>query len=114
MTVKRQKKRPPQQHWVITGYESTRKIYERKVKAGIFNEKQTERLLMALSAKDLTFDEILGACAKKKTKISNGLLTVHRETARYLFWCGQNRYFTAEIAEHKGKPWPPNWLSSLG
>ena len=106
MTVNRQKKKAPQQHWVITGYESTRKIYERKVKAGLFNEKQIERLLMALSAKGLTFDEILGACAKKKTKMSNGLLAVHRESSCYLFWCGQNRYFTAEIAEHKGKPRP--------
>jgi hypothetical protein len=58
---------------------------------------------MALS---VTFDEILGAYARKKTKVSNELLAVHRETTRYLFWCGQGRYFTAEIAEHKGKPWP--------
>jgi hypothetical protein len=108
MTTKRQaKKRPPQLHLVIKGYESTKKIYERKVKAGLFNEQQIERLLMALCAKDLTFDEILGACAKKKTKLSNDLLAVHRETSRYMFWCGQNRYFTAEIAEHKGKTWPP-------
>jgi hypothetical protein len=112
MRKKRQATRLPQQHWIITGYESTRKIYERKVKAGFFNEQQIQSLLMALCATDLTFDEILGAYAKRKTKLSNHLLEVHRETSRYMFWCGQNRYFTAEIAEHKGKPWPPKLPSS--
>jgi hypothetical protein len=108
MTAKRpSKKRLPQLHWVITGYESTNKIYERTVKAGLFNEEQIKNLLMALCATDLTFDEILGAYAKKKTKLSNNLLAVNRESSRYMFWCGQNRYFAAEIAEHKGKPWPP-------
>lgn len=107
MKTKRQRKRAPQLHWLITGYESTKKIYEQRVEAGLFSEQQIKALLMALAATDLTFDEILGAYAKKKTKLSNNLLVVNRETTRYMFWCGQNRYFTAEIAEHKGKPWPP-------
>jgi hypothetical protein len=107
MKMKAARKRAPQQHWIIRGYESTKKIYERQVKEGVFSERQIEALLMALAAKDLSDDEILGAYAKKHTSISNDLLAVHRETTRYMFWCGQNRYFTAEIAEHKGKPWPP-------
>lgn len=95
MKTKRQRKGLPQQHWVITGYESTKKIYEQRVEAGLFNEGQIEALLMALAATDLNFGEILGAYARKRTKLSNNLLTVHRETTRYMFWCGQNRYFAA-------------------
>ncbi len=94
-------KRQPTSHWIIRGYESAEKIYERKVKAGVFSERRIEILLMALSAKQLTFDEIVGACAKKKTKLRNELLTVQRETTRYMLWCGKGRYFTAEIAQQK-------------
>lgn len=102
-------KRCPRQHWLIRGYDSSKTIYEKQVEEGLFSEQQIQLLLMTLAASELNFDEILGACAKKKTKLHNGLLVVHRETTRYLFWCGNSRYFTAEIAEHKGKPWTPEW-----
>ena len=72
-----------------------------------------ESLLMALSARYLTFDEVLGAYAKKKTKDRNNLLAVHRETRRYMCWCGQNPYSTAEIAEDRVRKSPPTLPESL-
>jgi hypothetical protein len=67
-------------------------------------------LLKALAATALTYDEILGAYAKDRTRIHNELLAMHRDSTRYLFWCGQSRYFTAEIAEHPKGPYVPNVL----
>lgn len=99
-------KKKLQLHWLIRGYESTRTIFERKVKYGIFNERQTKTLLMVLAGTDLTFEEILGACARKTSKIHNDLLVVQHQASAsasvYMFTCGcGNRYFTAEIVERE-------------
>lgn len=93
-----------QLHWLIRGYESTKKIFERKVKYGVFSEQQIQTLLMVLAGTDLNFDEILGACARKGTKIHTDLLKVEHEASQsvYIYTCGRgNRYFIAEIAERK-------------
>jgi hypothetical protein len=58
-------------HWLIQGYDSQAKIYERRVNIGQLTDKQVAALLMTLVAKaGLTFDEIVGAYAKKRTKIA--------------------------------------------
>jgi hypothetical protein len=101
MKDKEKKRRSQPIHWLIRGYEGTDKIYERKVGAGVFGGRQIEMLLMALAAKHLTFDEILGACAKKNTKLHNKLLAVHRESSFHMLSCGQDQFFTAEIAERQ-------------
>ena len=86
----------PKTHWLIQGYDSQTKFYERRVNVGQLTDKQVEAMLMALAAKaGLTFDEIVGAYAKKRTKIANGLLVVSREGANQRFVCGENPFFTA-------------------
>jgi hypothetical protein len=55
-------------------------------------------LLKALAAKaGLGFDEIVGAYAKRRTKIANNLLEVQREGPHAIFMCGSNPHFIASI-----------------
>jgi hypothetical protein len=88
----RQKK--PDSYWLIEGFDSTRKIYERRVDIGQLTTDQVKDLLRALTAKaGLTFDEMVGAYAKRKTQIATDHLEVHREGPYPVFWCGSNPHF---------------------
>ena len=81
-------------YWLIEGFDSTTKIYERKVNIGQLTADQAKSLLRVLTAKaGLTFDEIVGAYAKRKTRIANDHLHVHHERPYPVFWCGDNPHF---------------------
>ena len=85
-------------YWHIEGYNSPNKTYDRKVKAVYFSEKQIQVLRMALTAKaGLNFDEIVGAYAKKGTKIANNLLSIQKDGPYPIYSCGDNPYFTARV-----------------
>lgn len=85
-------------YWHIEGYEGTSKIFETEVKCGCFSDKQIQNLLMALTAKaGLNLDEIVGAYAKKRTKISNDLLLIQKEGPHPIYTCGINPYFIAQV-----------------
>ncbi len=87
-----------ERHWHIEGYDSLTKIYDRKVKVGSFSEKQIQDLLKALSAKaSLSFDEIVGAYAKKRTKIANELLSIRKDGPCPVYTCGDNPHFIARV-----------------
>lgn len=61
--------------WKIEGYNSLSKIYEKELKSGCLSEKQIQAVLQSLVAKAaLDFDEIVGAYAKRGTRIANDLL----------------------------------------
>jgi len=85
-------------YWYIEGYDSTTKIFEKKVNVGCFSENQIKSLLMALAAKaGLNFNEIVGAYAKKNTKISNDLLSIQKDSPYPAYTCGDNPYFHARV-----------------
>jgi len=87
-----------QRYWHIEGYDSTTKIYDRKFKVGFFSENQIQNLLKALAAKaSLSFDEIVGAYAKKKTKISNNLLSIQKDGPYPVYMCDNHPCFTARV-----------------
>jgi len=84
--------------WKIQGYDGQTKIYDIEVKEGLFTENKIQELLKILVAKtSLEFDEIVGAYARKRSKISNDLLLVKRDGSKPIFNCGENPYFTARI-----------------
>ena len=65
---------------------------------GCFTENQIKALLMALAAKaGLNFEEIVGAYAKKKTKISNDLLSIQKDGLYPTYMCGSNPHFIASV-----------------
>lgn len=87
-------------YWLIEGYDSMEKIYEKKIKAGIFSEKQLEDLIKALVATaGLNFDEIVGAYAKKNSRVRNELLSVQKSSKPYTITCGSNPHFIARIVD---------------
>jgi len=90
--------------WHIQGYDSLTKIYDQKVKAGYFSQYKIQDLIKALAATagQLTFDKILGAYAKRKTKVANDLLQVDKEGPYPEFRCGINPHFIARIVDEKG------------
>jgi hypothetical protein len=83
-------------YWLIEGYDSLTKIYERKEKVGLFSRNQIQALLKTLAAREgLTRDEIVEAYARKGTRIANRLLSVRKESR--CLSCGENPHFTARI-----------------
>jgi len=99
--MSREKENSP--YWLIEGFDSTHKIYERRVGAGQLTENQARALLRTLVAKaGLTFDEIVGAYAKKRTRIANVHLDVHRDGPYPVFWCGDNPHFVISARNADG------------
>jgi hypothetical protein len=91
-----------QSYWHIEGYDGLTKIYDRKVKSGYYGENQVQELVKALAAKaGLSFDEIVGAYARKRTKISNDLLSVRRDGPHLVFMCGENPHFIARFVKRQ-------------
>ncbi len=92
--------RKTQLFWQITGYDSTTEIFRETVPAGCFTEGQIQTLLKILAAKaGLSFQEIVGACARRKTRLANDLLEVRHHRPDPFYECGSNPYFTARIVE---------------
>jgi hypothetical protein len=91
-------------YWLIRGYDSSTMIYERKIDSGQMTVCQVKDLLKALAAKTgLGLDEIVGAYAKRRTKITNDLLLVQKEGPYPTFHCGSNPLFIAAIAKIEGE-----------
>jgi len=90
-------------YWRIEGFDSSTPIFETKVKVGYFSNQQIEVLLMALAAKaGLEYDEIVGAYARKGSKIANELLTVQRDGPWPVYSCGSNPHFVARVVSDDG------------
>ena len=84
--------------WRIQGYDSLKLIFEQRIPYGSVTERQMQELLKALAAKaGLDFEEIVGAYAKKRTKLANDLLEVHHDARHHTWMCGENPHFAARI-----------------
>ena len=89
-------------YWLIRGHDGFKTIFETKVSLGQFTADQIQDLLKALTAKmGLTCEEIVGAYAKRGTKVANDHLAVYGDFPTYM--CGSNPVFTASIVDESGK-----------
>jgi hypothetical protein len=71
-------------------------------------------LLKALVVKaGLSFDEIVGAYSKRGTKISNSLLSVHKDATHATLMCGSNPHFAAQIVDENGNRIAPHGRSPM-
>jgi hypothetical protein len=87
-------------YWVIEGFNSDREIYSTRVKSTLFLPRQIEALLMALTAKaGLTFDEMVGAYARKHTKLTSIHLAIQRDVPHRTLMCGSNPHFAARLVK---------------
>jgi hypothetical protein len=88
----------PKAYWKIEGFDGVTKIYDRKVALSQFSYDQVQALLKALVAKaGLSLDEVVGAYARRRSKIANDLLEVHRDGQHPVFLCGSNPHFVARV-----------------
>lgn len=86
--------------WHIVGTDGTEKIYERKIRSSQMTVNQAKAMLKALAAKaSLDYDEIVGAYARKRSKIDNELLLVQKDSSKNLYSCGENPYFYMTIVD---------------
>ena len=91
-------------YWLIKGHDGFKTIFEMKVGAGQITDDQIHLLLQALAAKaGLTFAQIVGAYAKRRTRISNNLLAVNKDFRHSTFMCGSCPTFTASVVDENGK-----------
>jgi hypothetical protein len=91
-------------YWRICGYDNSTLIFEKTVALGQFTEEQMKDLLRVLTAKaGLQYAEIVGAYAKRGTKIANHLLEVHKELAYPTLNCGVGPHFAAAVVDENGK-----------
>jgi hypothetical protein len=95
------KQREPKRCWRIRGYDSLTLIFDQSVPFGQMTEGNMKALLRALVAKDLLPHELMGAYAKRGTKIHIALLEIQKEKQlekrRTVYTCGNNPYYTADI-----------------
>jgi hypothetical protein len=90
--------------WLIRGFDGLTKIFETKVSVGQLTDDQMKQMLKALTAKaGLEYREIVGAYAKRGTKIANDLLMVQRDSTTATFWCGDSLHFSASVIDEDGK-----------
>jgi hypothetical protein len=85
--------------WRIQGYDSSTLIFEERFPVNQLSSAQVIELLRALASRHLTSSEIVGAYARRGTRIANDLLEVHKdrqdEKRREVFMCGSNPYYVA-------------------
>ena len=95
------KRREPKRCWRIRGYDSLNKIFDERVPIGQLTEGNMKELLRILVAKDLNTNELIGALAKRGTRISNSLLEVQGEnnlTKRCsVYTWGNNPFYSADV-----------------
>jgi hypothetical protein len=91
-------------YWRIDGFDSFAPIFKGQVEFGQFTERQIRGLLQMLTAKaGLSFDEIVGACARRKSKLANTLLDVQKDWRQATYRCGSNPYFAASVVDENGE-----------
>jgi mRNA-degrading endonuclease YafQ of YafQ-DinJ toxin-antitoxin module len=90
--------------WRIRGHDGFKDTFDKTVALGQFSDEQMKHLLRALTAKaGLSDHEIVGAYAKRKTKIANDLLEVHRDFRYPTYMCGHGPVFTASVVDEHRK-----------
>ena len=91
------KHKEPKWCWRIRGYDSTTETFDQSVPFGQMTKGNLKELLRALVAKDLSPGELIGAYAKRSTRISNGFLEIRKENQlekrRTIYTCGQNPHY---------------------
>ncbi len=87
-------------YWMISGWDSARKLSEFKLPYESMGERQVSNLLQTLTAKHaLTDDEVVGSCVKRRSDAYLGLLEVTAFCHPYSLSCGQNPSFTARVID---------------
>ena len=102
-------------YWQVEGFDSTRRIFQRRLDASHLGENQVGPMLKALAAKaGLDFDEIVSASVSRRAPFRTELLEVTREFPNLWFSCGANPFFTAVFVRQDSSLPPPKELRHCG
>jgi len=94
-------------NWRIRGHEGFETFFDKMIPVSSLTENQLKDLLRCLTAKaSLSFDEIVGAYVKRKTKLAHEFLDVQRAGPFQEFMCGTDPCFTAIIVDELGNRVP--------
>jgi hypothetical protein len=94
-------------NWRIRGHKGSETFFDKLIPVGCLTEDQLKDLLRCLTAKaGLSFDEIVGAYVKRKTKLAHEFLEVQRAGPFQEFMCGTDPSFTAIIVDEVGNRVP--------
>jgi hypothetical protein len=84
--------------WSITGWESLKEIYSRRIPYGSISETRLRALLAALAAKHgLTDDEIVDSYLNPKARGYRAHLEVQLDSSAYVVSCGDHPHFIARV-----------------
>jgi hypothetical protein len=97
--VRVKKPKEPKRCWRIRGYHSTTLIFDQSIPIGQITNGSVMELIRVLVAKNLSPRELMGAYARRGTKIHNGFLEIHKEIQeekrRMLYTCGNDPHYIA-------------------
>lgn len=89
----------PKRVWRVQGYDGSELIFEERFPISQMTTEQLIQLLRALASRHLSSHEIVGAYARRRTRIANDLLHVHKdeqhEKHRTVYMCGENPHYVA-------------------
>lgn len=89
----------PKRVWRIQGYDGSELIFEERFPISQMTTEQVIQLLRALASRHLSSTEIVGAYARRRTRLANDLLHVHKdwqdEKRRMVYMCGENPHYVA-------------------
>jgi hypothetical protein len=95
------KQKEPKRCWRIRGYDSLTPIFDESIPLGQITQDKVMELLRALVAKHLLPHDLIGAYARRGTKIHNKQLEIQKENLpekrRTLYTRGDNPYYTADV-----------------
>jgi hypothetical protein len=90
-------------YWRIKGYNSLDPIFDKTIPVGCITTSQLMELLKCLAAKEgLSYNEIIGGYVKRKTRLANIHLDVHKETTYPAYMCGTDPHFIAFVVDERG------------
>jgi hypothetical protein len=90
-------------YWRINGQKKFDTIFDEMIPEGCITERQLKELLKCLSAKaGLTYEEIIGAYVKRKTKRAHMILEVQGNGLGY--FCGNDPAFVATLVDEERNP----------
>lgn len=97
-------------YWRIRGHKQFDTFFDEMIPVGCLTEGQLKELLKCLAAKGgLSYQEIIGAYVKRKTKRAHELLHIQKNGPYPEYYCGDDPSFTAIVVSDKGEriKYPP-------
>jgi hypothetical protein len=90
-------------YWRIRGYKRFDTIVDLTIPCGSLTESNLKEMLKCFAAKEaLSYEEIVGAYVKRKTKLAHEILHVQKNGPYPEYNCGNDPSFVAIVVDENG------------